>query len=114
MLVYHGSYTQIEEIALEKCRPYTDFGKGFYVTKYKKHAENWAKKSGKINKTDGYITAFNFLDNSFLDNICKKKYFEGYTDEWLDFIIKNRNVDSVEQVHDFDLIEGPVANDMEN
>jgi hypothetical protein len=46
MLVYHGSYTLINEIELEKCRPYTDFGKGFYVTKYKHHAENWAKKSG--------------------------------------------------------------------
>jgi hypothetical protein len=111
MLVYHGSYTLIDEIDLEKCRPYTDFGKGFYVTKYKHHAENWAKKSGKRHNTDGCVTVFNYIDSSFVDYICKKKYFNGYTEEWLDFIVNNRNVDSVEQTHDFDIIEGPVAND---
>ena len=111
MLVYYGSYTMIDEIDLEKCRPYTDFGKGFYVTKYKHHAENWAKKSGERHNTDGCITVFNYIDSPFVDYICKKKYFKGYTEKWLDFIAKNRNVDSVEQVHNFDIIEGPVAND---
>jgi hypothetical protein len=111
MLVYHGSYTLIDEIDLEKCRPYTDFGKGFYVTKYKHHAENWAKKSGEHYNTDGCITVFNYIDSSFVDYICKKKYFNGYTEEWLDFIVNNRNIDSIEQAHDFDIIEGPVAND---
>jgi hypothetical protein len=84
VLVYHGGYTLIEEIDLEKCRPYTDFGKGFYVTKNRHHAENWAKKSGKHHNTDGYVTAFNFLESSFVDYICKKRNFEGYTEEWLD------------------------------
>jgi len=111
MLVYHGSYTLIDEIDLERCRPYTDFGKGFYVTKYKHHAENWAKKSGKHHNNDGCVTVFNFIDSSFVDYICKIKHFNGYTEEWLDFIINNRNVDSTEQANDFDIIEGPVAND---
>jgi AraC-like DNA-binding protein len=111
VLVYHGGYALINEIDLEKCRPYTDFGKGFYVTKYKQHAENWAKKSGERYKTDGCVTVFNYIDSPFVDYICKKKYFNGYTEEWLDFIVNNRNVDSVEKVHDFDIIEGPVAND---
>jgi hypothetical protein len=111
MLVYHGGYILINEINLEKCRPYTDFGKGFYVTKYKHHAENWAQKSGKRNNTAGYITTFNFLESSFVNHICKKKYFDGYTEEWLDFIVNNRNVEKLEQARDFDIVEGPVAND---
>jgi hypothetical protein len=111
MLVYHGGYTMIDEIDIEKCRPYTDFGKGFYVTKYKNHAENWAKKAGKRHNNDGCVTVFNYIDSSFADYICKKKVFNGYTEEWLDFIVNNRNVDSVVQVHDFDIVEGPVAND---
>jgi len=111
VLVYHGGYTLIDEIDLEKCRPYTDFGKGFYVTKYKHHAENWAKKAGKKNNTDGYVTVFNYLDSSFTDYILKKKIFNGYTEEWLDFIINNRNIESNKQIHDFDIVEGPVAND---
>ena len=111
MLVYYGSYTMIDEIDLEKCRPNTDFGRGFYVTKYKHHAENWAVKSGERHKTDGCVTVFNYIESSFTNYICKKKYFNGYTEEWLDFIANNRNVDLAEQAHDFDIIEGPVAND---
>ena len=111
MLVYHGSYTLIEEIDIEKCRPYTDFGKGFYVTKYKNHAENWATKAGKRYNTDGCVTVFNYIDSSFADYICKKKNFNGYTEEWLDFIVNNRNADSAVQNHGFDIVEGPVAND---
>jgi hypothetical protein len=111
MLVYHGSYALINEIELEKCRPYTDFGKGFYVTKYKQHAENWARKSGERHNTNGFVTVYNYIDSSFVDHICKKKYFNGYTEEWLDFIVNNRNVESVEEPHGFDIIEGTVAND---
>jgi hypothetical protein len=111
MLVYHGGYALINEIDLEKCRPYTDFGKGFYVTKYKNHAESWAKKAGKRHNADGCVTVFNYINSSFADYICKKKIFNGYTEEWLDFIVNSRNVDSVEQAHDFDIVEGPVAND---
>ena len=111
MLVYHGGYAPIEEINLEKCRPYTDFGKGFYVTKFKHHAENWAKKIGKLYKTEGFISVFNFIESSFVNCICKKKNFNGYTEEWLDFIVENRNEESIKPLHDFDIVEGPVAND---
>ena len=32
MLLYHGSNIDIKEIDLAMCRPYKDFGKGFYLT----------------------------------------------------------------------------------
>jgi hypothetical protein len=32
MKVYHGSYTAIDKINLQKCKGGEDFGKGFYVT----------------------------------------------------------------------------------
>jgi len=35
MRVYHGSYTKIDVIDLEKCEIGKDFGRGFYVTKIK-------------------------------------------------------------------------------
>jgi len=111
VLVYHGGYVPIEEIDLEKCRPYTDFGKGFYVTKFKHHAENWAKKTGKYRNSEGFVSLFNFIESSFVDYICKKKTFNGYTEEWLDFIVGNRNEESTGPLHDFDIVEGPVAND---
>jgi hypothetical protein len=110
MLVYHGGRTPVIEIDLQRCRPYTDFGRGFYVTKYKVHAENWARRFKKQNNT-GFVTTFNYIESQFSDYICKKKKFDGYTDEWLDFIISNRNEENVEQPHGYDIVEGPVAND---
>lgn len=32
MILYHGSNTPINVIDLTQCRPYKDFGKGFYLT----------------------------------------------------------------------------------
>jgi len=110
MLVYHGGSAPITEIDLQKCRPYTDFGRGFYVTKYKTHAENWAKRFSKQNN-NGFVTTYNYIESQFTDFICKKKKFEGYTNEWLDFIVNNRNEESIEQDHGYDIVEGPVAND---
>ena len=110
MLVYHGGGVPIIEIDLQKCRPYTDFGRGFYVTKYKVHAENWAKRSSK-RQNNGYVTTYNYIKSQFTDYICKVKRFDGYTNEWLDFIVNNRNEESIEQSHGYDIIESPVAND---
>ena len=32
MILYHGTNCSIDKIDLDKCRPYKDFGKGFYLT----------------------------------------------------------------------------------
>ena len=37
--------------------------------------------------------------------------FEDYTEEWLDFVVMNRTTESPDNLHDYDIIEGPVAND---
>jgi hypothetical protein len=60
MQVYHGSYVKIKEIDLSKCIPNKDFGKGFYVTKFRKHAENWAKVIGRRYKTERDVSGFLF------------------------------------------------------
>ena len=39
MILYHGSNLKINEIDLSKCKPYKDFGQGFYCTTIKKQAE---------------------------------------------------------------------------
>jgi hypothetical protein len=111
MKVYHGSYTRIDAIDLSKCKPRKDFGKGFYVTKIRRHAENWASAIGENNNTVGVVTEFEYAEDSFIENICKIKHFSGYNEEWLDFIVANRNKKSPEPAHDYDIVEGPVAND---
>jgi len=112
MKLYHGSYTKIKEIDLAKCERYRDFGQGFYVTKFHKHAEDWAKKIGGKHGNNGFVTEFDFYETFFdAERHYKVLRFDGYSDQWLDFVIMNRDESYKEQRHDYDFIEGPVAND---
>jgi hypothetical protein len=112
MKLYHGSYTKIREIDLSKCARYRDFGQGFYVTKFRCHAEEWAKKIGGKHGNDGFVTEFEFYETFFdAERHYKVLRFDGYSEQWLDFVIMNRDESYKEQRHDYDFIEGPVAND---
>ncbi len=75
MKVYHGSYTHIDTIDLSKCKPRKDFGRGFYLTKFRHHAESWAGVIGENNSTKGVVTEFEYTADSFIENICKVKRF---------------------------------------
>ena len=44
MKVYHGSDVKIETVDIAKCRIGTDFGHGFYVTRFFKQAEDIAAR----------------------------------------------------------------------
>ena len=45
--LYHGSNIVIDNINLAMCRPYKDFGQGFYLTDIEKQAEKNGNKSSK-------------------------------------------------------------------
>jgi len=112
MEVFHGSYMLIDKIDLSKGQPNRDFGQGFYVTKYKHHAQAWAEIiGGKNNVPDGVVTEFIYYDSPFSERLCNIKHFDSYNEEWLDFIVKNRNPLSPQPTHNYDIVEGPVAND---
>jgi hypothetical protein len=87
MKVYHGSYAEITHIDLAKCRSHRDFGRGFYVTRFRLHAEKWATNIARRYRKQGAVTEFEYRDNSFTRQICKKKIFDSYNEEWLDFVI---------------------------
>jgi len=111
MIVYHGSYTKITKIDLSKCEPRKDFGKGFYVTNILKQAEIWAERIGKKYNQRGVVTEFIFYENAFIDGIHKILRFDRYDEKWLDFVTLNRRLDSPIPAHDYDIVEGPVADD---
>ncbi len=111
MKVYHGSYIKVDEIDLSKCKPNKDFGKGFYVTTLRNHAEEWARIIGEKYGTEGVVTEFEFSENDFTKSICKIKHFDGYNEEWLDFIVQNRDKNRKAPIHDYDIVIGPVADD---
>ena len=48
MRLYHGSNVDIKEINLAMCRPYKDFGQGFYLTVLREQAEKMAKRVATI------------------------------------------------------------------
>jgi len=51
MRLYHGSNMMIENIDLSKCKPYKDFGRGFYLTEIKEQAEKMAGRTATIQKS---------------------------------------------------------------
>jgi len=110
MMVYHGSYAEIKQIDLSKCEPYRDFGQGFYVTKYRHHAESWAKRKSRF-KHDGFVTEYEFYYSELVTRRCKTIRFEDYNEQWLDFVVINRNDKNPLPTHDYDIVEGPVADD---
>ena len=111
MIVFHGSYTEVNEIDLTKSRSNLDFGKGFYVTNIRSQAEYWAERIGKFQKTNGIVSEFEFYERAFTDERYKLLRFDNYNEEWLDFVVLNRDPITEEQRHDYDIVEGPVAND---
>jgi hypothetical protein len=48
MILYHGSNIEIEDIDLAKCRPFKDFGRGFYLTTKKDQAQKMANRVSRI------------------------------------------------------------------
>ena len=115
MIVYHGSYTAIEKIDLNRCETGKDFGRGFYVTNLYEQADIWAKRKGKPRQTAGAVTEFEFDEDIAEAMELKILKFENYDNEWLDFVVLNRkNKSKKHQAHDYDIIEGPVADDRIN
>jgi len=111
MIVFHGSDTLVSIIDLQKCKPNRDFGRGFYVTKLRSQAEQMAKRVTRYSKRTPIVTKYEFDEYAYEDNDLKVLRFDSYNDEWLDFVVLNRNADKRKQAHDYDIVEGPVADD---
>lgn len=55
---------------------------------------------------------FLFDEKLLKDGALRYKTFDGYTEEWADFIYKHRDETIVPPyMHDFDVVYGPIAND---
>ena len=111
MNVYHGSYIHIEIIDLSQAEENKDFGKGFYVTCIRKHAERWAERIARENQAKPVVTEFLFYETAFTDSIYKVLRFPQPSRQWVEFVMMNRNPNIPKPAHDFDIVEGPIAND---
>lgn len=119
-LLYHGSYAQISQIDMNKCRPGKDFGRGFYVTSSYEQAKSFVPLS--INKqvkegnlppdySMGCISVFKF---HMMEDVAIHT-FDDADKEWLHFVASNRRNTLFPEVRkfyeEFDVIGGKIAND---
>lgn len=111
MILYHGSNVVIENIDLAKCRPYKDFGKGFYLTDIRRQAERMAARTAKMFRGEPILTSFEFDMDSAVKQCLKIKVFNSPDEEWARFVMENRDINVEQPSHDYDIVIGPVADD---
>lgn len=111
MILYHGSNVDIESIDLIRSSVGKDFGCGFYLTASKEQAERMGRRRARLYGGEMVVTSFEFDEKAAREAGMNIKVFESYSKEWADFILANRKNDSRTQIHDFDIVHGPIAND---
>lgn len=99
MKLFHGCNVEVVSPRILANGCYKDFGFGFYCTNIEKQAKRWAMNK----KKQHMVSIYKYHDNKSL----KVKTFPEMTEEWLDFIVANRNG----ELHSFDIVEGPMVDD---
>lgn len=111
MILYHGSNMSIDRIDLSRCRPYKDFGKGFYLTDIRHQAERMAARTVKMFSGEPTLTCFDFDPDEVTTRGLKMKIFIGPDVDWARFVMANRDINVLQPCHDYDIVIGPVADD---
>ena len=109
MLVYHGSNITVSEPKILTEYRTLDFGAGFYTTPNFKQAQQFADLVAKRRKEgESTVNVYEFDEERAAEGLTRL-HFENANEEWLDFVMANRN--AVIQNKVYDIISGPVAND---
>jgi len=107
MILYHGGVDIIKMPNISVGRADVDFGQGFYLTDIKEQAIRWASRKNKQFSRQGILNIYEFTESTSL----LVKNLNGYSDEWLDFVIMNRSSRNSPLKSDYDIITGNVADD---
>lgn len=112
MTLYHGSNVAIEKIDLSLCKPYKDFGKGFYLTDIKSQAESMAFRRVRLSGAGSpIVTQYAFDEALFDDKTLNILNFPKVSVEWAQFVLNNRDLNHHGFSHNYDIVVGPVADD---
>lgn len=117
--LYHGSYVAVEKPELERCYPYKDFGRGFYLTTSQEQAVSFVRSSvakaagrGDVqpNTKWGFVSKYIFQ----ADINIKIHEFPNADAAWLHCVASHRrptlSVDWAAEWQDYDILAGKVAN----
>lgn len=106
--VYHGSIEEVRNPEIRQPNRSLDYGSGFYATTSYEQAKKWVERRMKDKGVSvGYVNVYE-LDDEVINDM-KSLFFEKPTEEWVNFVMKNRT--EREFTHDYDIVYGPVAND---
>lgn len=103
VLVYHMSKVKVEEPRIIKTGKPKDFGYGFYVTKIKEQAIDFANSPKFEGK--GILNTYKFYPKRL--HGLNNKLFNGVNWEWLQFAFECRR----DVPHEYATVEGAVADD---
>lgn len=108
MILYHGSLEIVTQPEIRESNRTLDYGTGFYATTSYQQAEDWVRRRMTESKENrGYVNEYELNTEILVDLRCL--FFDTPTEEWLDFVMKNRTDRHFS--HSYDVVFGPVAND---
>ena len=111
MILYHGSNVEVKEIDLNRSEVGKDFGVGFYLTASKEQAERMASRRVRLYGGEPVVSVFEFDEAAAKKDGLLLKDFQLYSKEWADLILANRANGTRKQIHEYDIVHGPIAND---
>lgn len=92
MMLYHGTNIDIQSIDLALCRPYKDFGRGFYTTEILEQAQKMAKRVARIYGGNPIVNMYEIADNYKENRELNILDFGRIPSErWAVFVMNNRS-----------------------
>lgn len=113
MKLYHGSNLKVDHPEILRGKPFKDFGQGFYLSDTIEQAMEMAQRVAErigAGQTP-VISTFEFDDSVMTEGLLKVKCFETYTEEWAEFVMRNRDRKTPQPYHNYDIVYGPIADD---
>ena len=117
MKLYHGTGAFFERPDLSMCRPFKDFGRGFYLTPDLAVAKRMAERCVERSDWQGaskYVYAYDF-DESDLSALAVKRFAPVVDEPFARFVMANRQARSNAADHNrdnrYDIVYGPIADD---
>lgn len=113
MKLYHGSNIVVDHPEISKGKPFKDFGQGFYLSDTIEQAMEMAMRVvERVGEGQTpVVSSFQFDESFMTDGSLKVKCFETYTEEWAEFVLRNRDRKTPQPFHNYDIVYGPIADD---
>lgn len=110
MTIYHGGFSEIQKPEILEPKRTLDFGSVFYATTSFEQAKKWAiTKKDRFHFLNAIVNQYEFDKSILQDSELNCKIFEKADEDWLNFVVSNRQ--NINFSYDYDIVFGAVAND---